>query len=74
MLNKIKEKSHLNLLLVLITTIDTYKTIFISIQINKQNNNKLKKNCHCNQELYHSFLPTSELFFKDATHNVILEQ
>ena len=37
----ILEKSHLNMLLLLITTVDTYKSICISILINKQNNDKL---------------------------------
>ena len=38
-----KKTTHLNMLLVVFTTLDTYKTIFNSIQINKQNNDKLKK-------------------------------
>ena len=33
-------KSHLNMLLSFITTVDTYKTIFFSILFNKQNNEK----------------------------------
>ena len=59
------------MLLLLITTVDTYKTIFISILINKQNNEKFKLKKYFLLKLGIiplSFLSTSGLFCKDATH------
>ena len=65
------KKFTFNYVLVDTTAVDTYKTIFLRIVINKHDNHKFKfKKLFLLQSriIPHSFLPTSGLFCKDATH------